>query len=74
MELFIARNCAVREILPFTCIDILLWTRLCLSVQDSDLYVEFPAAFFDMYIGDVPVSEQAKEEIGRNVASIIRRC
>ncbi|GMJ07565.1 fatty-acid-binding protein 2 [Hibiscus trionum] len=31
-------------------------------------------AFFDMYIGDLPVSEQAKEDIGRNVASIIRRC
>ncbi|GMP83996.1 hypothetical protein CsSME_00037706 [Camellia sinensis var. sinensis] len=31
-------------------------------------------AFFDMYIGDVPVSEQTKEEIGRNVASIMRRC
>ncbi|CAL0332915.1 unnamed protein product [Lupinus luteus] len=31
-------------------------------------------AFFDMYIGDVPVSEQTKEEIGRNVADIIRRC
>ncbi|XP_059662052.1 fatty-acid-binding protein 2 isoform X2 [Cornus florida] len=31
-------------------------------------------AFFDMYIGDVPVSQQTKEEIGRNVASIITRC
>ncbi|XP_021890735.1 fatty-acid-binding protein 2 isoform X2 [Carica papaya] len=31
-------------------------------------------AFFDMYIGDVPVSEQTKEEIGRNVADIIKRC
>ncbi|KAA8546251.1 hypothetical protein F0562_003010 [Nyssa sinensis] len=31
-------------------------------------------AFFDMYIGDPPVSEQTKEEIGRNVASIIRKC
>lgn len=31
-------------------------------------------AFFDMYLGDVPVSEQTKEEIGRNVASIIRSC
>ncbi|KAJ6862544.1 hypothetical protein NC652_039404 [Populus alba x Populus x berolinensis] len=28
-------------------------------------------AFFDMYIGDIPVSEQTKEEIGKNVASII---
>ncbi|PSR93628.1 Fatty-acid-binding protein [Actinidia chinensis var. chinensis] len=35
---------------------------------------ELCRAFFDMYIGDVPVSEQTKEEIGRNVASIIRRC
>uniref|UniRef100_A0A5B7AAM5 Putative fatty-acid-binding protein 2 n=2 Tax=Davidia involucrata TaxID=16924 RepID=A0A5B7AAM5_DAVIN len=31
-------------------------------------------AFFDMYIGDPPVSEQTKEEIGRNVASIITKC
>ncbi|KAL5853625.1 hypothetical protein ACOSQ3_008743 [Xanthoceras sorbifolium] len=31
-------------------------------------------AFFDMYIGDVPVSEQTKEEIGKNVASMIKRC
>ncbi|TYJ29738.1 hypothetical protein E1A91_A06G087200v1 [Gossypium mustelinum] len=31
-------------------------------------------AFFDMYIGDFPVSEQTKEDIGRNVANIIRRC
>ncbi|KAL5559551.1 hypothetical protein UlMin_035762 [Ulmus minor] len=31
-------------------------------------------AFFSMYIGDVPVSEQTKEEIGKNVANIIRRC
>ncbi|KAH0969748.1 hypothetical protein GBA52_028344 [Prunus armeniaca] len=31
-------------------------------------------AFFDMYLGDLPVSEQSKEEIGRNVANIIRRC
>lgn len=31
-------------------------------------------AFFDMYIGDVPVSEQTKEEIGKNVANLIRRC
>eukprot|EP00268_Persea_americana_P004160 TRINITY_DN11310_c0_g2_i1.p1 TRINITY_DN11310_c0_g2~~TRINITY_DN11310_c0_g2_i1.p1 ORF type:complete len:130 (+),score=17.11 TRINITY_DN11310_c0_g2_i1:856-1245(+) len=31
-------------------------------------------AFFDMYIGDVPVSVKAKQEIGSNVASIIKRC
>ncbi|KAJ7958420.1 fatty-acid-binding protein 2-like [Quillaja saponaria] len=40
------------------------------SVHSKDLC----RAFFDMYIGDVPVSEQTKEEIGRNVANIIRRC
>ncbi|GAB4854015.1 hypothetical protein Ancab_022597 [Ancistrocladus abbreviatus] len=31
-------------------------------------------AFFDMYIGEVPISEQSKEEIGKNVASIMRSC
>ncbi|KAK1288496.1 Fatty-acid-binding protein 2 [Acorus calamus] len=31
-------------------------------------------AFFDMYIGDIPVSPQAKHEIARNVGSIIKRC
>ncbi|KAJ4950780.1 hypothetical protein NE237_027612 [Protea cynaroides] len=31
-------------------------------------------AFFDMYIGDVPVSAEAKEEIARNISSIMRRC
>ncbi|MQL73678.1 hypothetical protein Taro_006010 [Colocasia esculenta] len=31
-------------------------------------------AFFDMYIGDVPVSMQAKEEVAENVADLIRRC
>ncbi|KAF5445216.1 hypothetical protein F2P56_034281 [Juglans regia] len=30
-------------------------------------------AFFDMYIGDVPVSVQTKEEIGKNVVHLIRR-
>ncbi|OIW12076.1 hypothetical protein TanjilG_15316 [Lupinus angustifolius] len=40
------------------------------SVHSKDLC----RAFFDMYIGDVPVSEQTKEEIGRNVANIIRKC
>ncbi|KAK2989429.1 hypothetical protein RJ640_018747, partial [Escallonia rubra] len=39
-------------------------------VQSKDLC----RAFFDMYIGDVPVCERTKEDIGRNVASIIRRC
>ncbi|PON39631.1 Chalcone isomerase [Trema orientale] len=40
------------------------------AVQSKDLC----RAFFSMYIGDVPVSEQTKVEIGRNVANLIRRC
>lgn len=40
------------------------------AVRSKDLC----RAFFSMYIGDTPVSEQTKEEIGRNVANIIRRC
>ncbi|KAK1550126.1 hypothetical protein Q3G72_014207 [Acer saccharum] len=40
------------------------------AVRSKDLC----RAFFDMYIGDVPVSEQTKEEIGKNVASMIKRC
>ncbi|XP_071716502.1 fatty-acid-binding protein 2-like [Rutidosis leptorrhynchoides] len=31
-------------------------------------------AFFDMYIGDGPVSEQTKTEIGENVVNMMRRC
>ncbi|XP_058078754.1 fatty-acid-binding protein 2 isoform X2 [Magnolia sinica] len=31
-------------------------------------------AFFDMYIGDVPVSVPAKQEIATNVAGMMRRC
>lgn len=34
----------------------------------------FSGAFFDMYIGDVPICEETKEEIGKNVASILRGC
>ncbi|KAI9107137.1 hypothetical protein K1719_022665 [Acacia pycnantha] len=40
------------------------------SVLSKDLC----RAFFDMYIGDGPVSEQTKEDIGKNVVNIIRRC
>lgn len=40
------------------------------AVQNKDLC----RAFFDMYIGDFPICEQTKEEIGKNVASIIRMC
>ncbi|XP_057539618.1 fatty-acid-binding protein 2 [Amaranthus tricolor] len=35
---------------------------------------ELCRAFFDMYLGEVPVSEQTKEEIGRNIATVIKRC
>ncbi|TMW98993.1 hypothetical protein EJD97_003211 [Solanum chilense] len=35
---------------------------------------ELCRAIFDMYIGDVPICEETKEEIGKNVASIIRGC
>ncbi|CAM8895374.1 hypothetical protein QQ045_026986 [Rhodiola kirilowii] len=40
------------------------------AVQSRDLC----RAFFGMYIGDSPVSELSKEEIGNNVADIITRC
>ncbi|XP_028807091.1 fatty-acid-binding protein 2 [Neltuma alba] len=40
------------------------------SVPSKDLC----RAFFGMYLGDEPVSEQTKEEIGKNVVNIIRRC
>ncbi|XP_051151185.1 fatty-acid-binding protein 2 [Andrographis paniculata] len=36
--------------------------------------IDLCRAFFGMYIGDVPVCEQTKEEIGKNVASIIGTC
>ncbi|XP_038899888.1 fatty-acid-binding protein 2 isoform X2 [Benincasa hispida] len=35
---------------------------------------ELCRAFFDMYLGDVPVSEETKKEIGKNVAGLIGRC
>ncbi|XP_074296180.1 fatty-acid-binding protein 2 isoform X2 [Silene latifolia] len=35
---------------------------------------ELCRAFFDMYLGEVPVSKETKEEIGSNVASIVGRC
>ncbi|KAL9249425.1 Fatty-acid-binding protein 2-like protein [Drosera capensis] len=40
------------------------------AVQSKDLC----RAFFDMYIGNCPISEQTKEDIGSNIASIIGRC
>ncbi|XP_078441016.1 chalcone-flavanone isomerase family protein [Wolffia australiana] len=40
------------------------------AVQSRDLC----RAFFDMYVGDLPVSNQAKEELAENVAGLIRCC
>ncbi|PNX72534.1 fatty acid binding protein 2 [Trifolium pratense] len=40
------------------------------SVHSKDLC----RAFFGMYIGDLPVCEQTKKEIGMNIANIIRNC
>ncbi|KAL6635224.1 hypothetical protein ACP70R_027895 [Stipagrostis hirtigluma subsp. patula] len=34
----------------------------------------FAGAFFDMYIGDPPVSLETKQDIAQNVAGLIRRC
>ncbi|KAK4338592.1 hypothetical protein RND71_043079 [Anisodus tanguticus] len=42
-------------------------------VSELSFYL-FLGAIFDMYIGDVPTCEETKEEIGKNVASIIRGC
>ncbi|KAI3914322.1 hypothetical protein MKW98_014929 [Papaver atlanticum] len=40
------------------------------AVPSKDLCM----AFFDMYIGDAPVSKQARGEICKNVGSILRKC
>lgn len=40
------------------------------AVQSKDLC----NAFFDMYIGDPPVSVETKQDIAQNVAGLIRRC
>jgi hypothetical protein len=40
------------------------------TVQSKDLC----KAFFDMYIGDPPVSMETKQDIAQNVAGLIRRC
>ncbi|KAH7655419.1 Chalcone isomerase protein [Dioscorea alata] len=40
------------------------------AVRSKDLC----RAFFDMYIGDLPVSEQTKREVAQNVAGLIGRC
>uniref|UniRef100_A0A9I9DEK3 Uncharacterized protein n=1 Tax=Cucumis melo TaxID=3656 RepID=A0A9I9DEK3_CUCME len=42
------------------------------QTADGQLITE--RAFFDMYLGDVPVSEETKKEIGKNVAGLIGRC
>ncbi|XP_020582442.1 fatty-acid-binding protein 2 isoform X2 [Phalaenopsis equestris] len=40
------------------------------AVQSKDLC----RAFFDMYIGDVPVSHQVKQDMAENIARLIRKC
>lgn len=40
------------------------------SVQSKELC----RVFFDMYIGDAPISLQTKQDIGDNVAGLIRKC
>ncbi|KAM3224537.1 hypothetical protein ACQJBY_057744 [Aegilops geniculata] len=40
------------------------------AVQSKDLC----RAFFDMYIGDPPVSVETKQDIAQNVGGLIRRC
>ncbi|KAJ1281307.1 hypothetical protein BS78_04G296200 [Paspalum vaginatum] len=40
------------------------------TVQSKDLC----RAFFDMYIGDPPVSVETKQDIAQNVAGLIKRC
>ncbi|KAL5995336.1 hypothetical protein ACLOJK_025394 [Asimina triloba] len=44
--------------------------RVIGAVHSKDLC----RAFFGMYIGELPVSVPAKQEIATNVAGIIRRC
>lgn len=46
--------------------------KIDLKIPTTKLYLA--GAFFDMYLGDVPVSEETKKEIGRNVAGLIGRC
>lgn len=50
--------------------------RKCMGKRQTLTLVilAFPGAIFDMYIGNVPICEETKEEIGKNVASIIRGC
>lgn len=38
------------------------------------LIIVITEAFFDMYVGDLPVSVQAKQEIASNVGGLIKRC
>lgn len=42
--------------------------------EDINHLIILAGAFFDMYLGDVPVSEETKKEIGRNVAGLIGKC
>ncbi|TVU03710.1 hypothetical protein EJB05_50741 [Eragrostis curvula] len=42
--------------------------------QTSDGCLVTEKAFFDMYIGDPPVSVETKQDVAQNVAGLIRRC
>jgi hypothetical protein len=66
--------CMVRIFTPDKNVDM---ERLCAvdgkqigAVQSKDLC----RAFFDMYIGDPPVSVETKQDIAQNVGGLIRRC
>ncbi|XP_075485344.1 fatty-acid-binding protein 2-like isoform X1 [Primulina tabacum] len=48
-------------------------TFLFIIILQSDIFL-VTGAFFDMYIGDIPVCKQTKEEIGKNVANMMRKC
>lgn len=45
-----------------------------IKLNSGSSFVFLAGAFFDMYIGDLPVCEQTKKEIGMNVANMIKRC
>ena len=69
LELSVARIFVVSSFFLF------LFYMFCFCVPKVwDFAGNDAGAFFDMYIGDVPVSEQTKEEIGRNVEGILKSC
>lgn len=73
-----AKICAVSHILTYVLalhqFEFLYFFCLEYETELGDLIFQLSGAFFDMYIGDVPVCEQTKKEIGMNAANIIRKC